>query len=305
MDSIWDSYMTLGLVHPMAFPAALEGVDASIPDTIRRVAEDGFFTAIDVTWIKDASARKAASATLRQSGMRVNFAGQTAQLKAGVNLNDPDAAKRASGVALMKQCVDMAAEMGAQSFCMLSGADPGEAGREAAFGWLVESLLEVGAYAKTKGLPVAVKVFDQKVEKKCLVGPHAIAARLAVTMRKTLPDFGLCHDLSHIPLLDETPAESLHALAPYLVQAHMGNCVKQAGHALYGDQHPLFGIEGGESGVPELASYLKVLFDVGFLGKGKRPFVGFEMKPSPGVTSEMVIANCKRSFKAAWAMLQV
>ncbi len=303
MNTIWDSYMTLGLVHPMAFPVALEGVDRSIPDSIRRVAEDGFFTAIDVTWIKDAQDRKAAAATLRQSGLRVNFAGQCAQLKAGVNLNDADGAKRAVGVKLMKECVDMAEEMGAQSFSMLSGPDPGDAQREAALGWLIESLKEVGAYAKTKGLPIAVKVFDQTVEKKCLIGPRQIAKRLAQAMRHELADFGLGHDLSHIPLLDETPAQSLGDLRDFLVQAHMGNCVKQLGHPLYGDQHPLFGVEGGESGAKELAAYLRALFDIGYLGEGKRPFVGFEMKPSAGVSSEMVIANCKRTFKQAWALV--
>ncbi|MES2202305.1 MAG: TIM barrel protein [candidate division FCPU426 bacterium] len=303
MDKIWDSFMAVGIVHPMAFPASLKGEDPSIPDTIRVIAEDGFFTAADVTWVKDPEARKQVATTLRQSGLRVNFAGQVAQLQAKANLNAEDPAERDRSVALMQECVDMAEEMGARSFSMLSGPDPGEEKREQGLALLVESLKRVAAYAKTKGLPCSVKVFDRDVEKKCLIGKAEICVRLAEAMRKDFPDFGLGHDLSHIPLLDETPAKTLALLAPFLVQAHMGNCVKKKEHPLYGDAHPLFGIEGGESGAKELTAYLKVLFDIGFLGAGKRPFVGFEMKPSPGVSSAMVIANCKRTFKEAWAAL--
>ena len=40
-----------------------------------------------------------------------------------------------------------------------------------------------------------------------------------------------------------------------------------------------------------------------FLGEGKRPFVGFEMKPHAGTTSEMVIANAKRTLRDAWCRL--
>jgi sugar phosphate isomerase/epimerase len=295
--------MYVGIVHPMAFPLCLKGEDPSIPETIQKIADDEFFTAVDVTWIKDAEARKQAAATLRQSGLRINFAGQVAQLQAKVNLNHEEAGERAKAVQLMKDCLDMAEEMGAHSYSMLSGPDPGDEKREQAFQWLVQSLKEVSAYAQKKGIPCSVKIFDQKIEKKCLIGPAAISRRLAQEMRKDFPDFGLGHDLSHIPLLDETPRQALPPIKEFLVQAHMGNCVKQAGHALYGDAHPLFGIEGGESGARELSDYLKVLFEIGFLGQGKKPFVGFEMKPSPGVTSAMVMANCKRTFKDAWSML--
>ncbi len=55
----------------------------------------------------------------------------------------------------------------------------------------------------------------------------------------------------------------------------------------------------------ELRDYLRVLFDIGFLGEGKRPFVGFEIKPQADFTSEMVIANAKRTLREAWAGLEL
>src|ERR1041384_2756027 len=152
MREIWDSYMYVGIVHPMAFPACLKGEAPSIPETLQRIAEDEFFTAVDVTWVKDAEARKQASATLRQSGLRINFAGQVAQLQAKVNLNHEEAAEREKAVKLMKDCLDMAEEMGAHSFSMLSGPDPGGEKREQAFQWLVQSLKEVAGEGQKKGV---------------------------------------------------------------------------------------------------------------------------------------------------------
>ena len=75
------------------------------------------------------------------------------------------------------------------------------------------------------------------------------------------------YDLSHQPLLDEQALPALSTLKDYLVHAHVGNCVKAAELAGYGDQHPRFGFPGGENGVPELVDFLQALFAVGYLKK--------------------------------------
>jgi hypothetical protein len=80
--------------------------------------------------------------------------------------------------------------------------------------------------------------------------------------------------------------------------------VKVPGRPLYGDLHPHFGFDGGVNGVDELAAFLRGLFDVGYLAenKGHKPLVGFEVKPQgPGQTSELVLANAKRTWRQAWA----
>jgi len=83
--------------------------------------------------------------------------------------------------------------------------------------------------------------------------------------------------------------------------------IKDPHHPAYGDQHPCFGIEGGESDVPQIIEFIEALFAVGFLGKQKekRPFVGFEVKPLAGESSQVVIANTKRVFNEAWARAEV
>jgi len=46
-----------------------------------------------------------------------------------------------------------------------------------------------------------------------------------------------------------------------------------------------------------------VLFDIGFLGKNKRPIVSFEIKPFGDEDPDVVVANAKRTLNEAWARL--
>jgi hypothetical protein len=52
-----------------------------------------------------------------------------------------------------------------------------------------------------------------------------------------------------------------------------------------------------------LVEFLKALFEIGYLGKGRRPVVAFEVKPLPGETSGAVIASAKRTLLEAWALV--
>jgi len=108
-------------------------------------------------------------------------------------------------------------------------------------------------------------------------------------------------DLSHLPLLGETPAQAIMPVKDYLFHAHMGNCIiRDKEHPGYGDQHPRFGIKGGENDVKELTEYLKVLLNIGFLNPQNPPMVSFEVKPLADESSEVVIANAKRVLREAW-----
>ena len=96
----------------------------------------------------------------------------------------------------------------------------------------------------------------------------------------------------------------MRAARDHLVHAHIGNCVLgDTSHPAYGDQHPRFGVPGGENDVEEVAEFLRCLFEIGYLGEGKRPIVSFEIKPQPHETSELIIANAKRTLNAAWGLV--
>ncbi|MPN57051.1 hypothetical protein SDC9_204745 [bioreactor metagenome] len=166
----------------------------------------------------------------------------------------------------------------------------------------MQSTKEICVYAKAKGdMKIALEVFDYDVDKKSIIGPVALAKRFAAEITAAYDNFGLMVDLSHLPLLHETPEESLIPIKDYIIHAHMGNCVvKDPSYPAYGDAHPRFGFPNGENDVEELAAYLRVLLSIGFLNKQNRPIVSFEVKPFDDEDSDLVIANAKRVLNLAW-----
>ena len=125
-------------------------------------------------------------------------------------------------------------------------------------------------------------------------------------MRKKFTDFGLMYDMGHAPLLNEDPCDALRLLKNHLVHVHIGNCVRIQGHPAYGDQHPRFGLEGGDNDVAELVHFIRCLSEIGYISSTAQevaPVVGFELKPRPEERPEAVIANGKRTWKKAWRLL--
>ncbi len=297
-------FMKVGLVHFMAYPQVMKG-EGPILETLQKIAEDDFFTAVEVSWIKDEKVRDKAKKLLEISHLTVAYGAQPRLLINNLNLNSFDEAERKEAVNEVKAGVDEAYEIGAKALAFLSGKDPGGEEREQARKLLVSSIKEICEYAKSKGdLGITLEVFDWEIDKKCLIGPANEAKMVAEEVRKEFDNFGLMVDLSHLPLLGETPAQAIMPIKDYLVHAHMGNCIlKDKKHPAYGDQHPRFGIKGGENDVEELTEYLKVLLDIGFLNHKNPPIVSFEVKPLSGETSEVVIVNAKRVLREAWAKI--
>ena len=65
-------YMKVGLIHFMAYPATMKG-EGPILETLRTIALDPFFDAVEITWIKDPVLRARARGILATSHMDVRF----------------------------------------------------------------------------------------------------------------------------------------------------------------------------------------------------------------------------------------
>jgi sugar phosphate isomerase/epimerase len=293
--------MRVGLVHFMAFPATIKG-EGPVLETIRKIAVDDYFSAIEITTIKDPETRLAVKKMLETSHMTVAYGAQPRLLTTGMNINSLVEEERQKALDNLKQGIDEAYEIGAASFAFLSG-NYEESRKEEAFQALVDSTNEICAYAKSKGdMKIALEVFDYDVDKRSLIGPADLALRYAKEIRKAHDHFGLMVDLSHIPLIHETIEESILPVKDYIVHAHIGNCVvKSPEMAAYGDVHPRFGFPNGENDVDEVVEYLKVLLDIGFLNTQTPPVVSFEIKPFGDEDADVVIANAKRVLNLAWA----
>ena len=285
----------------MAFPEVMKG-SGPIIETLEMIAHDPFFTAVEVGPVEDKGVREQAGKLLAQAHMNVGFGAQPIVLANKLNPHSPEASERQRAKERLQNAVHQAVELGARRMALLSGPNPPEGEREEQFAIFTDFLHELSAYAENEGLSgLTLETFDYDIDKKALVGPNKEAAELARALRREHPNFGLLVDLSHLPLQHESTDEGLEAVSDVLVHAHIGNCVLDPDHSAYGDQHPGFGLPGGENDTDEVIAFIEKLFQIGFLGGETRPFVGFEVKPQAGESSQTVLANTKRVFLEAWA----
>ena len=241
---------------------------------------------------------------LATSAVEVKYGAQPRLLTQGLDLNSSDEVHRKKAVADIKEAIDDAVDMGIVDVAILSGKYPGEALKAQAMDLLEESLFELCAYASLEGANIVLEVFDQIVDKKCLIGAVEYAHEIAERVCRRYKNFGLLVDLSHIPLLGESPAEALRPVKDYVRHIHIGNCyMGNHDDPAYGDQHPRFGYPGGANDVPEIVDFLKELFHIGYLKKDGaiRMPVSFEIKPVGDEDPYLVIANAKRKLNEAWA----
>jgi len=300
MNESITNYMKVGLVHFMAFPETIKGV-GPVEETVRKVLQDDYFSAIEITTVQDPAVREKVKKMLETSHVTVAYGGQPRLLTNGLNINALDPGERKKALDNLKEGIDEAYEMGAVGFGFLAGPYE-EDTKEESFEALVESTNALCTYAASKGdMKVVLEVFDYDVDKKSLIGPAQLAKRYAEEVRKKHDNFGLMVDLSHIPLIHETIEESLLPVKDYIVHAHIGNCVvRNPSLPAYGDQHPRFGFPGGENDTDEVVDYLNVLMKIGFLNRENPPIVSFEIKPFGDEEADLVIANAKRVLNEAW-----
>lgn len=299
--------MRVGIVHFKAFPGIETGA-GPIVETLEKICADEFWTAVEVGWMKDYRVRNTARHILDQSHLSVAYATQPKMLSNKFNLNHFDPGERAKAVDAVKSSVDEARQLGAEVVRLIAGKDPGDEKRPEAKKLLIDSLHQILDYAREEkdGLAFTLKIFDRGIDKKNLIGPAPDAVDIAEAIRPDYPEFGLLTDLSHFPLLDETPEESIPMLAPFLDAVHLGNCAfRDKSHPAYGDIQPRFGLPGGETDTPEVITFFRELRRNGFFDKPERPVVSAEVRPVlAGEISEIVMANAKRVIRDAWALSQ-
>lgn len=301
MQSPMKAYMRPGIVAFKAYP--IEDGAGPVVDSLAKLCEDTFFSAIEVGWIKDPRVRDQARQILEQSHVEVCYATQPAMFSQKLSLNafDPEARRRA--VNQVKNCLREAEQLGARWVRLTAGKDPGPERRAEAKKVLVDSLLEVCAFAREHGDPgLTLKLFDRYVDKESLVGLHTDALEVVQEVRKNFPRFGLLYDLSHAPLNREELEEVLPALRPYLVHVHIGNAYVQDRRSVaWGDMQPRFGLPGSEVDVALVARFFRILLELGFFNPTDRPVCSAEVRPLlAGERSELVVANAKRVMEEAW-----
>ena len=309
MVESWYQYMNVGTLHFMSFPDVGKG-EGPVTETLEKILQDDFFTAVEITHIKDDKVREQVKKMLETSHVISSYVTHPMLLSNKLDINSLNEEHRKKAVAVVKQGIEEAAYLGATGVSVLSGPHPGKALEQEGLQKLLESLEEFCDYSQKYNLAFELETFDFDVDKKCLIGKSDLAVTVAQNIRMKYPNFGLILDLSHIPLQYEPTKTAIKNCARYSTHLHIGNCVlKDRNHPAYGDQHPRFGVNGGENDVDQLREFFETLLEEGVLKKettvkvGERPLISFEVKPMAGENPCLVLANSKRVFKQAWALL--
>ena len=296
-------YFKIGVLEFMAYPASDKGRHHGLLETIKKIAYDNYFGAIELAPIEDKRLRQDVAKVLSEAHMSVCFCTQPALLATKYNTCDTDEEGRKKAETLLLEAVDEAEQLGAKGVAFLAGKWSVET-KEQNYSQLLKTAGNVCAYAKTKGMMVELEVFDFDFEKSSLIGPAPYAAAFAADVRRNFDNFGLIVDLSHIPLTYETPEYVIKTLAPYTTHLHLGNAVCLDKNAEgYGDQHPRFGFPNSANGVDEVLEFLQTAKSEGLMDPVNPLVMSFEVKPRAYEDPDAVVAGAKRVLDRAWALL--
>lgn len=307
---LWQAYADFGVVHPLIFPECRDG-GGPVLETLQQIADDAFFGAVEIAPIRDPTIREHARALLAASALQVVYLPILPIIfeDLGIGAADPD--RRKAALDWLRPLIDEAIAFAAPLAMVTGPRDPGPGERAAATARLVEDLRELCDYADARSrqqrLHLTFEHFDREVEKKRLIGPTFEAVALAEAVDRE--NFGLTVDLSHLPLLGETPEEAVSTAGRHVIHAHIGNCVvANPACPFFGDFHPRFGQPEGCNDVPEVVAFLRALNAIDYWDQartrlGTTPILSMELKANP-IDQERpatLLANGQRTFLRAWA----
>lgn len=290
-------YFQVGTIQWMSHPKR------DVLQSIRDLASDDYFDAIEVKHFSDDATRTEAKKLLEQSHMKVCYGAQPILLGGKLNPNAVDEEARLAAEKALVDALDEAEYLGAKGIAFLAGAWQKET-REEAYQQLLKTTRTVCEAAAKKGMMVELEVFDYDMDKAALIGPAPLAARFAADVRCTCPNFGLLVDLSHFPTTYETSWDVIRTLRPYITHLHFGNAVVKPGCEAYGDQHPRMGFPNSANDTAELLDYLRVLRQEGFFRAEEPLVLSMEVKPWGDEEEDLILANTKRVLNRAWALLE-
>lgn len=303
----WQSWMEFGVVHPLVYLACRTG-EGPVVETLQKIVDDPVFGAVEIAPPKDPAVRKQARELLAAAQVRVVYLPVLPILLEDLGIGAADADRRKAAMDRLLPLLDEAIEFNAPLAMIMAPRDVPVAERARALDRFAADVQQLCDYAdarsKTQRLHITLENFDRDVEKKRLIGPTVEAAAFAERVNRA--NFGLTVDLSHLPLLRETPAEALRAAGSHLIHAHIGNCViDHPDSKIYGDFHPRFGHPEGVNDLPEVIAFMRELSACGYYANARArlsitPILSMEIRTSDE-SSETALANGKRTFARAWA----
>jgi len=273
----------MGIVAFMAFPELIK--EEGFYEATSKIVEDEFFDIIEAQNYPE-DEWKRAKELLESKDVEFRLALQLPILKNKLDLNSLDENTRRSVVKRLIDELEIAHSRGIVNAAICSGPMPPPDKVKESLRALKQTIVELIDYCKSVNMSLVIETFDQKYDKKLLLGGIDTAAGLIREIRKeTGYDMGILWDLSHAPLLDEKP-EVLKEYSDVVKHIHIG-CAKETPEGLK-DTHPVFYTRGAINDVDDVARLFTVLHEIGYKGA-----VTIEVKPEEHQTSLEIINTAK------------
>jgi len=271
----------IGIVTFMVYPKLLK-TDEGAGELVATLARDPFFDLLEVAHMRDEEWKKLEEFKgVKQFALGL----QPEVLVRGLNPSSPNEEERRKASERMRELIRIAGERGMVAAGLCSGPNVEGPEREKAIEATIKTLRELAEEAAKYGMNVYIETFDWKWDKKRLLGPLSLAAQVVEKVRETHRNVYIMWDLSHGPMLDETP-DTLRSYPDLIGHIHIG-CTKKVDDKLY-DWHPGFYRPGALNDERDVAKLLEVLHDIKYRGA-----ISFEVKPEEGQHPMEVVYTAK------------
>ncbi len=293
------NYFHMGMVFEMAYK------QSPTLENLGKLLADPFFKAIEIRnpGHLPQLEQQQLPGKLKTANVTVSYQTQPILLyEAGYNLNTADPKVRERTVARLEKEIDEAYRLNAVNISLCSGKYLEDESTEQQLNSLVETLTHLCEYAGKRGLDILLEPFDRDLDKKMFVGDLDLTLQVVEAMKPGAANFGILIDTARLPMFSQEPRHLLTALNESLRQVHIGNCViHDKNHPAYGDRHPWFNIDGSGYSEKNLTEFLQALKETGIIYPGSDKIVSLEVQPVNGEDPDLLVANLKRAFLAAWA----
>jgi sugar phosphate isomerase/epimerase len=311
MGDAWRRFFDCGVLVVGSYPEGIRG-EYPMLEACRKILRDDFFTVAEIVPPVDPLARTHLVDEARTAGVTLVVAAALSYLHQGIRPAAGDRALWERSLEGAKRLVDVCIDMGVTLQQVTAGPDPGPDERPAARRRLVDFYLRLCEYAvgrqPDRPLTFTLEPTDREIQIKGLVGPTEEAVEVVSSVRSQWPNLGLTLDMAHIPQVGESLEQAVETGKAYLDHVHVANTViGQRDHPQYGDQHPQFGVPGGEFDAPDVARFIRALQGAGFFkpqSYGPRPIVTAEVRPTAGQSPDLVLAATKRKLRTALASVR-
>ncbi len=220
--------------------------DLAPAELLKRVTEDGFYRAVETRVLDELEGRAFVTACMERGIHWVSWASNVIYDE-GLNLTSLDAGWRRHSLERVAGLMECAARQGAGAFAFLSGARPErDEDLPEAMKLAEESMCELAARAaQYADMRLLIEPLDRDVHKRAAIGTAAEAASVIRAARREHRHVYMVWDSAHMKLQEGDLSASICAAGDTVGHIHLCDAVIDPSMPLYGDYHPMPGVEGG------------------------------------------------------------